>query len=162
MSATLVLRLTGGAANADPNAALGGVSSANAVSGTAMNNIFDDVSAAEAVSGDTEYRAIDVYNSGDATAVGVNIWMGTETSSTDSAIDLGKVTSPLNNTESIADESTAPVGAGITFGHYVVGSKLALPDIAAGAYCRIWLKRIVGAAAGNTASDLGTLNWEYA
>lgn len=162
MAATLVLRLTGGAANSDPDASLGGVSSANAVSATALNNIFDNVSSAEAAAGDTEYRGIDVFNTGDATATGINIWMGTETSSTSSSLDIGKVTSPIGDTESIADESTAPVGTGITFGHYTSGSKLALPDIAAGSYCRIWLKRIVTASAPNTSSDLGTLNWEYA
>lgn len=56
MAATLVFRLTGGASNSDPDASLGGVMSNTEISGTALNNLFDDVSPDEATSGSTEYR----------------------------------------------------------------------------------------------------------
>lgn len=167
MAATLQFRLTGGAANADPDSSLGGVMSANQLSGTAMNNLFDNVSPAEATAGDTEYRAIDVYNSGDAAATSVTVHMETETSSADTQLDMGHDATNNPHTsawdgETIADESTAPASPVITFGHHLTGNKLSLPDIPVGEACRVWLKRIVSAAAGNDSNDQGTLRAEYA
>ena len=161
MAATLEFRLTGGASNTDPNASLGGV-----MSSTQMpTNLFDDVQPDEATNGDTEYRAIDVYNSGDATATGVKIYIDPETSSPDTQIDLGYDSANSPHTAdaalpTIADEGTAP--SGITFGHYNASNKLALPDIPAGQAVRVWLKRIVNAGATNTANDTCTLKVEYA
>jgi hypothetical protein len=160
MAATLSYQLTGGASNSDPNASLGGVSSSVAVSGTAMNNLFDNVSADEASAGDTEYRAVDVKNTGDATATVVTMYMNPDTSSASSELDFGIEASPTGSTTSIANESTAP--AGVSFAHYNPGSKLALPDIAAGAYVRVWIRRTISAGAGNTSNDAGTLNVDYA
>lgn len=160
MAATLVWRLTGGASNSNPNASLGGTRSSNALSGTALNNLFDDVAPAEASAGDTEYRAIDLYNSGDATATSVVFYQSTETSSAGTTLDNGIEASPINSTLSIADESTAP--AGVSFAHYVTGSRLTIPDIAAGSGCRVWFKRIVSAATGNTSNDAGAFTVEYA
>jgi len=160
MAATLAFQLSGGASNSDPNASLGGTHSSVALSGTAMNNLFDDVSPAEATAGDTEYRAIDVTNTGDATAVVTKIFMDPDTSSTSTQLDMGIEASPLGSTLSIADETTAP--AGVTFANHTSASKLTLPDIDAAAYCRVWVRRVVSAAAPNTASDSGTINVEYA
>ncbi len=167
MPAILQLRLTGGAANSDPAASLGGVMSANQVSATAMNNLFDNVDPDEASAGDTEYRAIDVYNAGDAAATSVSVHMSTETSSTDTALDLGHDATNNPHTaawagETIADEDTAPAAPVITFGHHVAANKLSLPDIPAGEACRVWLRRVVSAAAGNTSNDQGTFRAEYA
>lgn len=160
MAAILKMHLTGGASNADPALSLGGVSSSVELSATALNNLFDNVSADEASAGDTEYRAIDVKNSGDASAVGVQIYMNPETTSASTALDFGIGASPLGSTLSVADESTAP--AAVTFAHYTTGTRLSLPDIAAAAYCRVWVRRVVAAAAPNLASDTGTLNVDYA
>jgi len=60
MAATLEFRLTGGSSNSDPDQSLGGVTSSNEISSTAMNNLFDNVTPTEASSGDVEYRAIDI------------------------------------------------------------------------------------------------------
>ena len=160
MAATLVWKLTGGAANADPNASLGGVRSSVSLSGTALNNLFDDVAPGEASAGDTEYRAIDLVNTGDAASAGTVVYMSTETTSTGTALDMGIEASPINSTLSIVDESTAP--AAVSFAHYTSASKLSIPAIAAGSGCRVWFKRIVGASTGNLANDQGTFTVEYA
>lgn len=160
MAATLAFQLSGGAANSDPNLSLGGTHSSVALSGTALNNLFDDVSAAEASAGDTEYRAVDITNTGDATSAVTKIFMDPDTSSTSTQLDMGIEASPLGSTLSIANESTAP--AGVAFANYTTGSKLTLPDIAAAAYCRVWVRRVVSAAAPNTSNDTGTLKVEYA
>ena len=160
MAATINLHLTGGAANADPNLSLGGVHSSVQMSGVAMNNLFDDVGAAEAVAGNTEYRAIDLTNAGDALATVVTAFMDPDSSSADTQVDFGIEASPIGSTLSIADESTAP--AGVAFAHYTAAAPLAVPDIAAGAYARLWVRRLVGAAAGNSNNDSGIIVVEYA
>jgi len=152
MASTLEFRLTTGG--------LGGAATSTVVSGTAMNNIFDDVSAAEANSGDTEYRAIDVYNTGDATAVSVEIYLSSETTSADSVLNFAKSATDLNSTVSIADESTQP--ASTTFAHHLTGNKLALTDIPAGEYSRVWFQRVIDAGAVNTANDTATFEVIYA
>jgi hypothetical protein len=160
MAATLVWRLTGGAANSNPNLSLGGTRSSNALSATAMNNLFDDVSASEASSGDTEYRAIDLYNSGDAAATSITFWQSTETSSSGTTLDNGIEASPIDSTTSISTEATAPTG--VSFAHYDSGSKLTIPEIAAGSACRVWFRRVVNSSTGNTSNDAGAFTVEYA
>jgi len=159
MAASLEWHLTGGAANSDPDLSLGGTHSSVTISGTAMNNLFDNVSAAEATAGDNEYRALDLKNTGDATATGVEIYMSTETSSGDTSLDFW-AEATADTTTSVANESTAPGGS--SFSHYTTGSRLSTIDIPAGSYVRVWFKRIVSAAATNTANDSGTFTVEYA
>ena len=163
MAATLEYRLTGGSTNTDPDASLGGAMSDTQVSGTALNNIFDDVTPTEANDGDTEYRAIDVYNSGDAQAESVEIYMSTETSSADTSLDFyndGTTHDGSDQGDTIADESTEPSGA--SWSHYTSGSKLSLPNIPASSATRLWIRRVVTAGATNTTSDQGTLAVDYA
>ena len=86
MPATLVFKLTGGASNSDPNACLGGVGSSVSLSGTRLNNLFDDVLASEADSGDVEYRALDIYNDGDAEATGISFYISSQSTSEDTSV----------------------------------------------------------------------------
>lgn len=160
MPATINFHLTGGAANSDPNLSLGGASSSVQLSATAMNNLFDDVPPAEAAAGDTEYRAIDLTNAGDALATVVKAFMDPDSTSAATRIDLGVEASPIGSTTSIANESAAP--ADVTFAHYTSASKLTVPDIPAGGYARLWVRRVVDAAAGNINNDTGTFKIEYA
>lgn len=142
---------------------LGGAATVTQISATALNNIFDDIAAAEASAGDTEYRAIDVYNDGASTITGVDIYMSAATSSADTQLDMGIEDTPanaLNSTKSIADESTAPTT--VTFANRTSGSPLSLPDIPSGEYVRVWLRRVVQAGATNTSNDQGTIEAVYA
>jgi|OM-RGC.v1.023313865 hypothetical protein len=159
MAASLEIRLTGGAANSDPDASLGGTMSSETISATALNNLFDNVSAAEASSGDTEYRAIDVYNAGDATAKSVQAWISTESPSDDSEIEFGKDDTA---TQELSDESTAPDSPAVNFSHHTSASKCDIDDIAAGSAQRLFLKRTISASAGNYADDGITLCVQYA
>lgn len=167
MASTLVFRLTGGASNSDPNASLGGIMSANALSSTPLNNLFDNVSPAEATAGDTEYRMIDVYNSGDATAESVELYVSSATTSAYSTLELGYDATANShasgaNLETLANESTAPASPVITFAERTSGSKLALPNIAVGQAVRIGVKRIITAGATNIANDTATLAVDFA
>ena len=167
MSAVLELRLTGGASNTDINTSLGGVMSIEAVSSTALNNIFDNVAPDEAVAGDTEYRMIDVYNSGDADASSVEFYISSNTTSSESVLYAGE--DATNNPhaaaadlETLSDESTAPASPVVSFGTHDSADKLALDDIPAGSAARICLKRVVSAGVGNTSEDLANIAVIYA
>lgn len=154
MASAIEYFLTGGASNADPALSLGGVHSSVALSSTPLYNLFDRVTPPQADAGSVEYRAIDIGNIGDAATAETEIFMASETSSPSTQLDMGIEASPLGSTLSIADEATAP--AGVTFAHYNSASKLALPDIAAGAYCRVWVRRVVIAGAPNMLNDQGS------
>ena len=156
MAATLELRLTGGASNTDPDASLGGVSSTTAISSTALNNLFANVSAADRSGGSVKYRALSIYNSGDASATSVTAYMSTITSSTDSDLAFGLD----STTGTIADEDTAP--SGVSFANYTSSSKLSISDIASSGAQRIWIRRTTQASATNTSEDLGTIAVDYA
>jgi hypothetical protein len=138
---------------------LGGNSTAEEVSAAGMNNIFDDVSKDEALAGDTEYRAIDLFNNGNATAVVVTAYLTGDTVSNYSVLHMGALAA-TGGTLAIANESTAP--AGVTFAERLSGNALSLPDIPAGSYVRLWLKRTIGAGAENIASDGTILEVSYA
>lgn len=146
MAAVLEFRLTVdgslGDAQSDPDQSLGGATSGTNLSSTAMNNLFDNVTPTEASSGDTEYRVIDVWNSGDAAAENVSMYMSTETSSADSQLNFAKE-DPENTHDGshqgdiLSDESTAPSSGITSFSHYTSASKLSLPNIPASNACRI-------------------------
>jgi hypothetical protein len=167
MAATLVFRLTGGASNSDPDASLGGVMSSTEISGTALNNLFDDVSPDEATSGSTEYRMIDIYNSGDAEATSVELYTDPNTSSTDTSLELGHDATNNPHTagadlETLANETTVPASPVIAFAVHDSGSKLTIPNIPSGQAARVSVKRIVSAGATNTSSDSATLKVQFA
>ena len=66
VASDLVKSLTGASSNggsqADPNAALGNYRSSTTITDNTDNNLFDDVSGAEATTGDTEYRCFAIQN----------------------------------------------------------------------------------------------------
>lgn len=153
-STDIKYRLSGGASNTDPAAALGGVASTTTDVGSAY---FDDVTSAEAVAGDIEYRCIYVKNThASLTLIGATVWIQTNTpsTSTDAAIGLG--TSAINGTEqTVANENTAPTG--VTFSSPTsFATGLSIGDLAAGAHKAVWVRRTVTAGAAS-ASDGFTL-----
>lgn len=143
---------SGGAANIDPAASLGGIISVNDVT---TDTLFDDVSSAEASAGDTEYRCIYVKNShGTLTLLAAKVFIQANTAGNRIAIALageGK-----NGTaETVANENTAPVGE--TFSQPVdYAGGLALGDLAPGESFPVWVRRTIPAAAG-AATDTFTL-----
>lgn len=144
-STDIQYRLSGGAGNASPAASLGGAKSTTA----AGTSIFDDVSSAEAVAGDTEYRCVYVHNAhASLTLVGAVAWVPTNTPSASTTVDVGVGTSAVNGTEqTVADENTAP--SSVTFAAAATqGAGIALGDIPAGQSRAVWLRRTITAGAG--------------
>ena len=140
-SAEIVYRLSGGAANSNANASLGGAKSSSVVPA----GLFDDVSSAESAAGDIEYRCIYVHNA-NATLTMQNAVVYIQANTTGSRIAIGVGTSAVNATETaVADENTAP--AGVTFSQPAnKGAGLALGNIPAGQHRAVWVRRTIGAA----------------
>ena len=78
LTTDIIYRLSGGAANSDPAASLGGAKSSTAW----VSGIFDDVSSAEASAGDIEYRCLYVKNAhATLTLYSATVWISTNTPS---------------------------------------------------------------------------------
>ena len=146
--------LSGGAANANQNASLGG-----AESSTLMGNIFDNVSSGEASAGDVEFRCFYVKNThGTLTLQNAKIWIQSNTPSGDTLIEIGLGTSAVGtgNEQTVADEQTAP--SGVTFSAPSnEGGALTIGDIPPGDHKAVWIRRTVSAAAAAYTADAFTL-----
>ncbi len=172
MGADLVLRLTtglhtGNVAQNNPNASLGGdMSSTELSNSVALNSLFDNVLAIEALVGDTEYRYVDVYNQGDVQATNVLLLMDVATSSLFTTILFGiyNIEQPHSaawaNGEILANESTVPPHIS-SWKEAIPGDALSLPNIAAGYAVRIGIKRVVTALAPGDPCDIGTFGIQW-
>lgn len=150
-------RLSGGAANADGNASLGGEISAVAVSG-ALHAFFDRVTGAEAAAGDIEYRCLYVRNSHPTlTLYGAVVWLAANTPSADTVMAIGLGTAAIGAQEqTVANESTAPAGVAFSApASYATG--LVIGDIPPSSHKAVWLRRTVSAGAAAYSGDGATL-----
>lgn len=160
MAASIAFRLSGGSANSDHNASLGGVMSSVAV---VADTIFDVVTASEASSGDTEYRCIYVYNNGDKPLTNVRLWVSDEPTAGVLAVALDG--NGLNaNAETIANENTAPSGE--TFSTPTTsGAGLLIGNLGVGDRYPIWLRRTINASTPGIALASNTaqirVDYEY-
>jgi hypothetical protein len=160
MAASIVYRLSGGAGNSNPAASLGGVMSTTAV---AANALFDTVSAAEALSGDTEYRCFFILNDGDKALTNVRLWISDQA-------DVGVLALALDgngvdaDAEVEGDEGTAPTGESFT-SPTTIGAAIAVPDLAVGARHAVWARRTIAAATAGVALASNTaqfrVDFEY-
>lgn len=149
--------LSGGAANSDPNASLGGIISATAM-GTGLHNLFDQVSSAESSAGDTEYRCFYVKNSHATLTMQVSIaWIEANTPSTGTAVRIALGTSAVNVAEqSVANESTAPTG--VTWSSAAnEGAALSIGDIPPNQFKAIWVERVINPGTGAYNDDQCTI-----
>lgn len=145
---------SGGAANADPNASLGGVISTTEITDATLHNLFDLVSGDESSAGDVEYRCFYLKNNhGSLEWQNVSVWVETDNSGVDTEIAIGLGTAAIGGTEqTVADESTAP--AGVTFDTALgEANELVIGNIPAGSHKAVWVRRTVSAAA-SAASNL--------
>lgn len=136
-------RLSGGAANTLAAAAIGGAKSA-----TAVTSLFDDVSADEAISGESEFRCIYVHNAHSTiTLVNPFAFIGNDLGTPNMSYALGLGTSALNAGEqAVANENTSPVGVTFLPAANKAGG-VALGDIPPGQSRAVWVRRTVAASA---------------
>lgn len=159
--------LSGGAANTDPNDALGGkISSTEVVISPTKNNLFDDVSSAEASSGKVEYRCLYVFNdhSTDGLTSG-KLWISQNTPSSGTLIAIGLDPAGVGDGDTtgeattIADETSVP--SGVTFSSpSTEGAALDIAAIAAQEGFAVWVRRTVSAATEAAPTDPFTLTFK--
>jgi hypothetical protein len=154
--------LSGGANNADPTAALGGVISSHEV-GSAIDGIFADVDSAQALAGSVKYRCIYFKNT-DSDATGLYnpyLWINQVMSGAD-AIAIGLDPVGKNGTAvTIANENAAPAGVSFTAPTTKAGG-LALPTspYVQNDYVAVWIRRTVPASCASAANDNGSIRVE--
>lgn len=150
----LLWYLSGGAANSDPAAALGGAIS----SSQCGSNLLDDIGTAEAAAGDTEYRAFFVKNtSATDTAYAVKVWIAANTEATTTALQIALADEGVANTiETVGNESTAPTGP--TFDDAEdFANALSIGNLTPGQAHGVWVKRVVTATTAAFPNDTATL-----
>jgi len=159
---------THAAAQTDGDVSLGGYRSSSEISSGVDNNLFDDVSGAEASAGDTEYRAVAFINNHSSIALTAAVtWISTDTGNAEDDISFD-VEAPDNETsgkiQTIADESTAPTGLG---GWSDATSKatgkdcpLGSNEVGAGEWFGIWYKRGISASASAATGESVTVRTE--
>ncbi|MGV0984967.1 MAG: hypothetical protein ACOYB2_10460 [Limnohabitans sp.] len=163
--ANLKFYLSGGAANADPDASLGGARSTTTEAPETLNGLFNPVTGDEAVAGSVKYRCV-YFRNEDANANGLmaplSAWVASQTTSPDTVLAIaidpaGKNASAFGP---VANEDTAPTGP--TFSEPSGKGSLALPGApyAQNDYVAIWLRRTVSAGASAFASDTSTIRVE--
>lgn len=150
-SSELKLRLSGGAANSNPAASIGGtISSVDMPTG-----IFANIPAADSSAGETYYRLVYVRNTDPAlTAVGTKVWFSDVGDNADTTFSMGLATQGLNTeVTAIADEHTAPSPT-VTFSTPTSAeTALSMGDIPTGQYYGLWLKCVIGASSSAYAND---------
>ena len=149
----ILFKFSGGAGNSDPNASLGGAMSTTQITSATLHNLFDVVTGAESSAGDTEYRGFYVQNNhGSLTWLAPTVWIESEAASGASAA-IALAGEAVNVAmETIANESTAPVGESFT-SPTTKGTGLVIADIPPGQFKGIWIRRTVPTSTGAQAAD---------
>jgi hypothetical protein len=162
MYLSILTGAAGNSAGSTPAGSLGKYTSTTALSGTALNNLFDDVSGAENEASDVEYRCVFVRNShGSLTLQGAMVYIYSEVAGgTSIAISVDTTAASAIGASAaqaleVADESTAPTG--LSFSSPVtLGTALSLGNIAAGSCKAVWIRRTAANTAA-VANDGGVL-----
>ncbi len=152
-------RLSVGAANFDPDSALGGVMSTLVIPTALLLNLFDHVTSGELSAGDTEYRCYYIFNNHATDAWDTaKLYIQTDSPSSDSVLDIGLDAAGLGDgistgvATTIVDESTAP--GSVTFSHPTTfAGGLVLGDVAAGEGHAIWVRRIISSSGSSAPRD---------
>lgn len=160
IAADFISRLSGGAANTNGNLSIGGVKSAQPMS-SAVNGLFDTVTAEQAAAGLVEYRCIYLHNANTvSTMTTARVWIAANTPLAGTTLDIGIGASAINGTETaVANEATAP--AGVVFSAPVTAATgLAIGTLLTGEHKAIWLRRTVTAGSTFSASDSFSLGYD--
>jgi hypothetical protein len=154
VSGDLKLYLTGGASNTDPNLSLGGVISSTLFTDATLQNLFANVSPAEALAGSVKYRALSFKNTSAFIAYSSVTYISQETTSADTTVAIAY---DSTGTQSIVNEDAAPIGLSFST-PLSLAAGIALGDVAAAGVRRMWFRRTVSAAAVQ-ASDSGKITF---
>jgi hypothetical protein len=165
--ANLKFYLSGGAANVDPNASLGGARSATLV-GAGLDNLFADVTAAEAIAGSVKYRCI-YFRNEDPNVSGLLAplasWISQQTTATGDDIAIG-VCIAKGDATAVANENLSPVLGTLTGAAFsapltkATGILLAAAPLMQNEYLAVWIQRTVIAGAASDPNDQCSISIE--
>lgn len=149
--------LSGGSANTDPNASLGGERSTTELTDDTIANLFANVSAGEAETGSTKYRAVFVRNEHSTdTFEAIKAYIESQTTG-DSKIEISVATEDKNDPiQTIADEDTAPNTQTFTDEEDPDNGQ-DVTDLEPNDFKGIWIKRIIDPNASATGEDSGQI-----
>jgi len=144
---------------------LGGYRGSGEITDNTDNNLFDDITGAQAAAGHTDYRCFAFKNAHGSLALqGAKVWISTDEANADTAISIA-VEVPTGDAstgtaQSVVSETTAPtVNAGnvsnwvasATADSYANGIAVNInghsADMAAGNIVLVWVRRVVSAGA---------------
>ena len=146
------------AVGSDSIPSLGGAITTNQITDGLLNDLFDDVSAAESTTGRTEYRCIYIQNknAGGLVLQLAELFIDTNAPNANVNCAIGLDPAGANAVATtIADEVTAP--AGVVFTEPDSLSQLALGDLAQDEFYAFWIRRTVSPGATASAADSLTL-----
>ncbi len=162
--ADIQYRLSGGAANANPNLSFGGVMSSTAWAGGALHDLFDQISGSENTGSTIDYRCVYVRNN-HATLQWQTVlaWLSAEVAGgANIAIGLDPAVAGNGSTTgvaaTVANETTAPAGVTFTSPTTKAGG-IALGSVNATLGRAIWIRRTATNSAAQSADGF-TLSTE--
>lgn len=146
--------ISGGAANTNPNASLGGIISTTELTDNSLHNLFAKVGAAEALAGSVKYRGVYIKNThATLTYEAVLAYISSQTTSPDTSIKIALAGEGAGATmETIANEDTAPVGEVFVTADGVANG-LSMGDLGVAVRYGVWIQRTVTAGATAFGSD---------
>lgn len=153
-----VVAAAGDTSAGTPATSLGDQVSTTVVTPASLQNLFDNVSGAEAAAGTVDYRCVFVLNNhGSLTLESAVAYINSQTAG-GGTVEMGLDPTAISakgaataQAVTIASETAAP--AGVTFSTPTTGSPLAIGSLAPGQVKGIWLKRTVTAGAAATNPD---------
>jgi hypothetical protein len=148
------VRLSGGAANADPVISIGGAESSESPG----SDLFDDVSNAERTGGLIDYRLIYIHNN-DTASGSVIAYVPTQLEA-GRQLAVGVATQLAGATvPAIATDQTAP--AGVAFSAPTTApAGVSLDTIPAGSFRGLWLRRTVNSGTAQDPTNIATIKLE--
>ena len=164
VAADIEYRYSGGAANTDPTLCLGGAMSTaggGTIDDNVQNDVFTDVTAAQALAGLIDYRGFYVKNAhGSLTYSDARIFITSNTTSATDEVDIGIAVEAVNVTmATIANVTTAPTS--VVFSHpvdYATGLPLnSTTGLTFGSKRGVWARRTVNA--GSSSQTANSMTW---
>jgi hypothetical protein len=147
-------RLSGGSANTNPAASLGGAMSSTAITDATLQNLFPTITGPQSASGYTDYYCFYFRNNhGSLTLQSAQVWINTNTPSPGTDCSIGLDPAGIGGTATtIGSSTTAP--SGVTFSQPTSGAPLSVGNVGPGQAFPLWGKRVTtaGSAAYNADS----------
>lgn len=151
----IVVRLSGGSGNIDPNESKGGIESTTSVElNNILHNLFSDFPPDQLGPGTTKYRLVYIHNNSNTSVMkNVMVFVLVDSESLDTALFYGKAVAPIGQYETvIVNETDAPPGVSFQFGD-TISTGINLGDLPPQGFKGLWLKLVCEPGADNFPED---------